>query len=93
MQRHNKCLDDIIDRMSQLDTTYIQKGIKTEHTDPTILYSDFLNEGFDDTEIFVSYNEFCDCEYKEQDYIKELCDICGDGNELYANYLKDIKIH
>ena len=50
-------------------------------------YDDYLEEFGYDGELYVCYEEFCETEYLEEDYI------CGllDNEKLIAMYYKDIK--
>jgi hypothetical protein len=91
MQRHDCSIQDIIDGMADAQGCGIQTLDDVEEVNNVYdLYSIFQAGGFKGS-IWVCYAEFMCIEYLEQDYIKELCDVVSDGNELYSVYLADIK--
>lgn len=49
-----------------------------------------LDSGFGG-ELYAGYDEFLSCEYKEQDYMKELFQVCGNFSDLWTAYLSDIE--
>lgn len=98
MQRHGFSVQDIINGMADIQDCDLSNldeddSVGLEDIDRVDdMYSEFVNDcGFGGGSMWVCYDEFIGSEYREQDYIKELCDVVPDGTELYDLYLHDIK--
>ena len=80
MQRHDCSIMDIIYGMSDV----IQGNDVVD-----AFYTWESDIGFQGS-CYASYEEFLECEYLEEDYIKELFDVTPNGPYLYGQYLADI---
>lgn len=96
MQRHGFSLDDLVAQLTALqreDLANVDPDDIISVTDlPEVsaLWCEFDQNGFNG-ELYESYSGFMTCEYLEQDYIKELCDVSPDGKALYEAYGADIE--
>lgn len=70
-------------QMDNLKTYYEDAKEDTEST----TYEEIIEEFGFDGELYVCFDEFLGAEYQDKEYMKELLD----NNELYKEYLEDVK--
>lgn len=92
-QRHGYSLLDIAKYLQeQLE---IEDSVEEIRSINDILLENTFNEWEEETgfngEIYVCYQEFLDCEYRETDYMNELFNVTGDPGALKELYKLDIR--
>lgn len=90
MQRHGHGLSDLVDALGGYEEEIMEDNSDSERGLVYEAYDGFLDGGFNG-ELFASFPEFLDDEYLDEPYMKELCDVVGDGDELYEAYVLDLE--